>query len=141
MNSVRQSAENAVFFIPEVEMGIPLAWAEIPRLVREIGPALTRELVMTCRRFTPAEMKQAGFMNRVVPASQLEGEVAGLVRDLLAKPSVPVAITKEHVNAITRVMGAGLTGFGDADALYAATRDEESRAAANAYRNRALKSD
>ena len=66
---LRVAADDAVFSIPEIELGIPLAWGGIPRLVREIGPALTKELVMTCRRFTPAEAKAAGFLNRVVPRS------------------------------------------------------------------------
>lgn len=35
--------------------------------MREIGPALTKELVMTCREFGPDEAKAAGFLNRVVP--------------------------------------------------------------------------
>ena len=50
------------FSIPEVDLGIPLAWGGIPRLVREIGPALTKELVMTCRPFTSAEALAAGFL-------------------------------------------------------------------------------
>ena len=46
---LRLAAEDARFSIPEVDLGIPLAWCGIPRLVREIGPALTKELVLTCR--------------------------------------------------------------------------------------------
>ena len=57
---LRVAAEDAVFFIPEVDLGLPLAWGGIPRLVREIGPALTKDLVMTCRRFSPAEATAAG---------------------------------------------------------------------------------
>src|ERR1039458_6731331 len=102
---LRVAADDAVFFIPEIDLGIPLAWGGIPRLVREIGPALTKELVMTCRRFTPAEAKSIGFLNRVVPAAQLESEVDQLARELATKPSVPVAITKEHVNSVARAMG------------------------------------
>ncbi len=63
---LRVAARSARFSIPEVELGIPLAWGGIPRLVREIGPALTKELVMTCREFGPDEAKAAGFLNRVV---------------------------------------------------------------------------
>ena len=63
---LRVAADDAVFSIPEVELGIPLAWAGIPRLVREIGPALTKELVLTCRPFSPAEAAAFGFVNRVV---------------------------------------------------------------------------
>ena len=44
---LRVAAENAVLSIPEVDLGIPLAWGGIPRLVREIGPALTKELSRT----------------------------------------------------------------------------------------------
>jgi len=130
---LRVAAEDAVFSIPEVELGIPLAWGGIPRLVREIGPALTKELVMTCRRFTPAEAKAAGFLNRVVPAQQLAAEVEALAAQLLSMPSVPVTITKEHVNSVARAMGAGSTAFGDGDALLSAAYDPESLAAAETY--------
>ncbi len=135
---LRVVADDAVFFIPEVELGVPLAGGGIPRMVREIGPALTKELVMTCRRFTPQEAKAVGFVNRVVPAGQLEGEVAALVRDLLEKPSVPLAITKDHVNAVARAMGAGLTAFADGDVFLGAVADPASREAARVYADKAL---
>src|ERR1017187_4005435 len=135
---LRLAADDAVFFIPEIDLGIPLAWGGIPRLVREIGPALSKELVMTCRRFTPAEAKSIGFLNRVVPAAQLESEVDQLARELATKPSVPVAITKEHVNSVARAMGAGTTAFADGDVLLGALGEEESGAAARAYREKAF---
>ena len=131
-------AQDAVFSIPEVDLGIPLAWGGIPRLVREIGPALTKELVMTCRRFTPAEAKAAGLVNRVVPAEALAAEVASLAEELLAKPSVPVTVTKEHVNSVARHMGQGVTAFADGDVLLASVFDPESLAAGRRYRERAL---
>lgn len=133
---LRVAADDASFFIPEIDLGIPLTWGAIPRLVREIGPALTKELVMTCRRFTPAEAKAIGFLNRVVPAADLEREVNQLAMDLIAKPSVPIAITKEHVNAVSRAMSAGMTAFADVDAFIAALGEEESQAAARAYREK-----
>jgi len=136
---LRVAAEDAVFSIPEIELGIPLAWGGIPRLVREIGPALTKELVMTCRRFTPAEAKAAGFLNRVVPAQQLEAEVEALAAQILSMPSVPVTITKEHVNSVARAMGAGTTAFADGDALLSAVFDPESLAAAGRYMARTVR--
>lgn len=135
---LRVAADDASFFIPEVDLGIPLAWGGIARLVREIGPAMTKELVMTCRRFSPAEAKAIGFLNRVVPAAKLASEVEQLAQELIARPGVPVAITKEHVNAVSRAMGAGMTAFGDGDALLSASIEAESRAAARTYRERAF---
>ena len=133
---LRVAAEDAVFSIPEIDLGIPLAWGGIPRLVREIGPALTKELVLTCRRFTPQEAQAAGFVNRVVPADQLDAEVEALAQTVAEKPSVPVIITKEHVNAVARAMGAGSTAFADGDALLGNVFDPASREAAAAYMQR-----
>lgn len=135
---LRVAADDTVFSIPEVELGIPLAWGGIPRLVREIGPALTKELVITCRRFTPAEAKTAGLVNRVVPIERLATEAEALAQETIDKPPVPVVITKEHVNAVARAMGAGLSSFADGDVLLGVASDPESRAAAIAYVERLL---
>lgn len=130
---LRVVADDTVMFIPEIDIGIPLAWGGIPRLVREIGPALTKELVMTCRRFSAAEAKSIGFVNRVVAASDVEREAEGLAREIASKPSVPIVVTKEHVNAVAHAMSAGTTSFGDGDALLGSAQDPESLAAMRAY--------
>jgi enoyl-CoA hydratase/carnithine racemase len=93
---------------------------------------------MTCRRFSPEEAKSAGFVNRVVPPERLSAEVEQLAAELVAKPSVPVIITKEHVNSVTRAMGAGSTAFADGDGLLSASADPESREAGIAYRDRTI---
>jgi enoyl-CoA hydratase/carnithine racemase len=46
---LRVAASSTRFSIPEVDLGIPLYWAGVPLLVRELGPALTKELVLTGR--------------------------------------------------------------------------------------------
>jgi enoyl-CoA hydratase/carnithine racemase len=129
---LRVAATDTAFSIPEVELGIPLAWGGIPRLVREIGPALTKELVITCRPFTAAEAKAFGLVNRVVPAERLAAEAEVLAAEVIARPPVPVVITKEHVNAVTRSI-AGSTAFADGDVLLGVAADPDSRAAALAY--------
>ncbi len=136
---LRVAADTARFSIPEVEIGIPLAWGGIPRLVREIGPALTKELVMTCRPFDAAEAKAAGFLNRVVPEERLDDEVEALVQVLLAKPKLALLETKAHVNAVTESMVGTGRSWADADGLFAGLRDEEGRAAALAYAERLRK--
>lgn len=133
---LRVCVDDAYMSIPEVDLGIPLAWGGIPRLVREIGPALTKELVMTCRPFTPAEAKVAGFLNRVVPADELDSVVEELASSLAAKPRHPVLLTKASVNAVTESMVGTLRHWSDADGLLAARRNPEGQAAAAAYLER-----
>ncbi|HEV8484043.1 MAG TPA: enoyl-CoA hydratase/isomerase family protein [Blastocatellia bacterium] len=136
---LRIASEDARFSIPEIELGIPLAWGGIPRLVREIGPAMTKELVMTCRQFTPQEAQAMRFVNRVVPFDELDQNVEQLASEIIRMPSVPVVITKEHVNAVSRVMSAGLTAFADGEALLSAITDPESLQARTDYTSRRLK--
>ena len=130
---LRVAASDAYFSIPEVDLGIPLAWGGIPRLVREIGPALTKELVMTCRPFTATEAQSTGFLNRVVAPDDLDQEVEDLVAQLLTKSSLTLKATKRHVDAVTRSMVSLDRSWADADSLVAALRDPESRESAAAY--------
>lgn len=132
---LRVAAVDARFKIPEVELGISLNWAGIPRLVREIGPALTRELVMTCREFSPDEAKGAGFVNRVVDGERLDAEVESLLSDLITKPNVPLLATKDQVNAVTSALSARVGHYMDADAFVAVTSSQEFEEALKGYRD------
>ncbi len=130
---LRIAAEDARFSIPEVDLGIPLAWGGIPRLVREIGPALTKELVMTCRPFDATEALAAGFLNRVVPAAELDESVEALAASLADKPTLALLATKRHANAAADELAGAGHSWSDADGLLAAIRDPESRASAERY--------
>jgi enoyl-CoA hydratase/carnithine racemase len=130
---LRVATEDARFSIPEVDLGIPLAWGGIPRLVREIGPALTKELVLTCRSFDAAEAKSAGFLNRVVPAAELDATVFELARSLASKAGHALFSTKRHVNAVTDQMVGTMRSWADADGLVTAIGDPECDAARRAY--------
>jgi len=130
---LRIAAEGTRFSIPEIDLGIPLAWGGIPRLVREIGPALTKELVMTCRPFDAAEAKAAGFLNRVVPENKLDDAVEELAAQLAEKAKLALLSTKRHTNAVTEQMVGTARSWSDADGLMAGLRDAEGQAAALRY--------
>jgi enoyl-CoA hydratase/carnithine racemase len=130
---LRIAADDARFSIPEVDLGIPLAWGGIPRLVREIGPALTKELVLTCRPFDAHEAKAAGFVNRVVTPDALESSSLELARSLAAKAGHALISTKRNVNAVTEQMVGTAHAWSDADGLVTAFGDEECGAARRAY--------
>jgi enoyl-CoA hydratase/carnithine racemase len=135
---LRVAADDVVFFIPEVELGIPLTWGGVPRLVREIGPALTKELVMTCRRFGAAEMLRAGFLNRVAPPSEVEKAARELAAAVLAMPAGPVLVTKDQVNAAAEALVPARIAYLEGDALLGSSTDEASREARQRYAAKAL---
>jgi enoyl-CoA hydratase/carnithine racemase len=133
---LRVASASTRFSIPEVDLGIPLAWGGIPRLVREIGPALTKELVMTCRPFSAAEAQAAGFVNRVVADTDRHAEVEALVTTLEGKSTLTLLATKQHTNAVAEGMVGTARSWSDADSLVTALRDPESRAVGSAYLDR-----
>lgn len=137
---LRVAADDTYFSIPEVDLGIPLAWGGIPRLVREIGPAMTRELVLTCRPFSAAEAKSLGWLNRVVPEARVDEEVAELAASLVTKAALPLMATKRHVNAVLETMSGSGRSWSDADGLITALGDPDARRAAADYLRRVRRS-
>jgi enoyl-CoA hydratase/carnithine racemase len=130
---LRIAASSARFSIPEIDLGIPLAWGGIPRLVREIGPARTRELVMTCRPFDASEAHDAGFLNRVVDEDKLDDEVKAMADAVASRPRLPIEATKRHVDAVTRAQVGLDRSWADADSLLAGLIDPECEAARQRY--------
>ncbi|PYN55409.1 MAG: hypothetical protein DMD92_17245, partial [Candidatus Rokuibacteriota bacterium] len=51
----RWAASEAQFWIPEVELGVPLGVATTTRFVRLVGPARAKEIIMEGRRYSAAE--------------------------------------------------------------------------------------
>jgi enoyl-CoA hydratase/carnithine racemase len=119
---IRLAAESAWFSIPEVALDIPLTWNALPRLVRELGPARTKELVMACDRFTSAEALQWRFLNRVHPDGELLPRARELARKLLSMDPMSVALTKSTVNALANLMVPAEATHADSDYLMLAAK-------------------
>lgn len=130
---LRVAADDTRFSIPEVDLGIPLAWGDIPRLARELGPAVTKELVLTCRPFDAAEAKALRFVNTVVARQELDATVAALAERLAAQPGFALRTTKQQVNAVMEEVAGTGRSANDADTLAAAMADPESVAASRRY--------
>ena len=101
---MRLAAESAWFSIPEVDLELPLTWGALPRLMRELGPARTKELVLLCDRFSAREALEWGFLNRVYPDDQVLPEARKLAERILAMDPLAVAMTKSATNAMARLM-------------------------------------
>jgi enoyl-CoA hydratase/carnithine racemase len=98
----RWAAAEAMFAIPEVDLGVPLGVASTTRFVRLVGPARAKEIIMECRRYTAAEAHGMGLVHRVVPGEQLAAAVREYAETLAAKPFAPLAQVKARINAIAR---------------------------------------
>ena len=130
---IRIAADDTIVRIPELAIGIPLTWAGIPRLAREVGLPLTRDWVMTCRPVLADELLRSGYAQRVVARAELDSAVDECVAQLLAVPPGPLAMTRAMTSAIGRAAPSMLAAWGDADLQQWSFTESEYRDAARAY--------
>ncbi|MGH7391969.1 MAG: enoyl-CoA hydratase/isomerase family protein [Candidatus Rokuibacteriota bacterium] len=98
----RIASAEAQFWIPEVDLGVPLGVASTTRFVRLVGPARAKEIIMECRRYSADEAQRMGLVHRVVPADTVLKAARGLAERLAVKPFRALAEAKARIDAISR---------------------------------------
>jgi enoyl-CoA hydratase/carnithine racemase len=130
---LRMVAEDAHFAIPEMEIGIPLGWGGVPRLIRLVGPTVAMELVLDCTPFDAAQALAWRFVNRVVPTQELDARSLAWAQRLAHRPLNALRATKQRFMAANEALCASGGSEADADALLAAYRDPETLLALQRY--------
>ena len=93
----RVVSEDAVLSLPEVDIGMPLTWSGVPRLMRELGPGWVRNMVMRCEPLPVRVGHTLGFIHEVVPAGELDEATDRFARGLLEKPPAALACSKRQI--------------------------------------------
>ena len=130
---LRMVAEDVRFSIPEMEIGIPLGWGGVPRLIRLVGPAVAMELVLDCRPFDAAQALAWRFVNRVVPVDQVAAQGRAWAERLATRPLGALRTTKQRFATAAETLCPAAGSQADADALLAAYQDPETLAVQQAY--------
>jgi enoyl-CoA hydratase/carnithine racemase len=123
----RVAAEDARFRVPEVELGVPLTWGAVPRLVHEVGAARAREILLLCEDIGGRQAERWGLAHRVVPPAELDAAVDALARALAEKPEMAVFMTKTQLRGYARRASLGDLTESDSDLLDVAARSASGR--------------
>ena len=97
---LRIAIEEAEFWFPEVDLGVPLSPASTSLVLAHVGPALAKEIIIGCRRFKAAELLTLGMLNRVVKKSELLPTVRELAQSIASKKPSAVAVSKATINTL-----------------------------------------
>jgi enoyl-CoA hydratase/carnithine racemase len=124
---LRVAAQSTSFWIPEVDLGVPLTWGGAPRLAREVGLARAKELILLCDRFDAGSAERYGMINRVVADEALDAAVDDWARRLAAKPPWAVHMTKSQFRAYDHASVLGDVTELDGDLLSAASAEDPTR--------------
>jgi enoyl-CoA hydratase/carnithine racemase len=105
------ASDAAAFGLPEVDRGLwPFMVSAL--LARHVSPKIAMDLMLSGRRMPAAEAQAVGLTSRVVPAADLDREVAELVTALAAKPPVAVRMGKAAYHAAQEMtMGPALAAM------------------------------
>lgn len=98
---LRVADETAVFGLPEVGLGILPSSGGVTRLVRAVGPARTRDLVLRGRRMAVAEAHSWGLLTETVPAGDHLSRALEIAGELAGQPPLAVSIAKQVIGAAT----------------------------------------
>lgn len=98
----RIAAESASFLIAETNVGIFFTWGSTPRLVRLIGPARTKEFIMTAEPIDAQEALRIGLVNKVVPDQELMKATHEMIEKIASRAPLAVKMTKMIVNAVSK---------------------------------------
>ena len=79
---MRFCGNSSQFAIPAAKLGLGYEYEGINRLVQLIGPAFTKEIFYTARRFSAEEMISMGFINKILDDTDVASyclEVANMI--------------------------------------------------------------
>lgn len=83
---LRIASEDAVFAMPQLQMGIVPDVGGTSRLARAAGAAFAKDMILTSRIVDAQEALRAGIVSRVVPRKRLAAELEGIAAVIEALP-------------------------------------------------------
>lgn len=95
----RVMADNAFLYVPEVQIGIPLVWHTVPRLVNMVGASRAKQIMLLGEKMSSATAKEWGLVDWLVPEGSAVEHAKVLAQKVAQSPSHVVKMSKQSVNA------------------------------------------
>jgi enoyl-CoA hydratase len=106
---IRIAAENAIFGVPEVTLGLIPAWGGTQRLPRAVPAAKAAEMLFTGKPVDAQEAYRIGLVNRVVPQAELMPTAMKMAETICKAGPLAVRAAKQAmVQGVNSSMEEGL---------------------------------
>ncbi len=128
---IRIASDNALFAVSEVSRGWIPGSGLLQILSRNIGYHKAAELTFTARRVDAAEALEYGFINRVLPVSEIDAYVGKMALEMSEFSPLAMELAKEDLRASQNMsLEAGLRYERDLAAFSMCSRDSREGIAA-----------
>ncbi|WP_309643340.1 enoyl-CoA hydratase/isomerase family protein [Phenylobacterium sp.] len=128
----RIMGESASMRLPEVPLGINMSWRSLPRIAALVGPARAKRFVMFGEAATAATCLDWGFCDEMVTDGQALAAAQAWAAKLAALPPLPVRMTKEAIDAVTKA-GHHAATFMDRDQYLLTSRTSDFQEGVTAF--------
>jgi enoyl-CoA hydratase/carnithine racemase len=99
MCDIRLAAEDAVFALPEAQVGVSVDAGGDLRLAHEVGAGWAKFLALTGRRIDAATAERLNLVQQVVPGDELVDTAMALAREIARNAPLAVQSIKRTVDA------------------------------------------
>lgn len=99
---LRIAADDSRFGIPAAKMGLGYKAEAMKALIDLVGPAFTREIMITARQFSAAEALQMGLVNKVVAVAELEALTRQYCDMIAANAPLTLRTAKRVIREVTK---------------------------------------
>jgi enoyl-CoA hydratase/carnithine racemase len=129
---LRVAADNATFYVPEVERGMNMSWGSIPRFVALVGPARTKRIAALCEKIDAATALAWGLCDHVVPAGAALAKAREIAKAAAALPPTALKSVKQDVNVAAMAL-ARATGHRDLEAFALLQQSDDFKEGVSAF--------
>jgi enoyl-CoA hydratase/carnithine racemase len=102
---LRFAAEGSRFGIPAAKLSIIYPIEAVRQLVELVGPAVAKDILFSARSLDAGEALRIGFIQRLVPASELVTHTYDYLRGVAANAPLSVRGSKAQIQAIADGLG------------------------------------
>ena len=94
------SLETTVAY-PEIDLGMNLNWLGLPLLLRLIGPARTKKMVISGEAEDATTLFDWGFIDKICETGDLDKTTLKFAKKFTSKDTVPTQMIKRSINVLT----------------------------------------
>lgn len=132
--NLRYAEPDAIFYIPELDMGIPYSLGGIATTARYIGITRTADLVLNCVKITASDVAMTDFVTKILPEAELTAHVDAVATKLAARPNSLILSSIATLREAERALMPNPAS--DLFTMLYVDREEEAKSVRNEYSKR-----
>ena len=132
--NLRYAEPEAIFYVPELDMGIPFSLGGVATVARYIGITRTADLVLNCVKITASDVAMTDFVTKILPEAELTAHVDAVASKLAERPNSLILSSLATLREAERALMPNPAS--DLFTMLFVDQEKEAKSVRNAYSKR-----